>query len=355
MTHKRSMNDSIPVGLQVLGRVLGVHGEPLDGAKPLSDAPWAALDADFMAPQTAPAPSSLLETGIKVIDLFAPLPRNGTVTMLAEPGLGKLVVLSEIIHNVTTHQGGCAVLVALEEQTVGSHELVRDFREYGVLAQTAIVLGKRDASEADQARLALAGLTIAEAFAAEERQVVLAMEAEAVPAAARERLLVRRNGNSTGGITALLLSDPDETSQETMIQTFDGRLLFSRALAKGEQIYPAIDPLGSASRLLEEGYVSREHLQVACQSRQLLERAQRMAEGKEPADVQIQARARRIQLFQSQPFFVAEPYTARLAKYVPLAETVRSYQAILQGQYDALPEEAFRFMGAIDEAKDRAQ
>lgn len=353
MSNTSAPYGSFPVGPQVLGRVLGVHGEPLDGGEPLSGASWVALDAGVPAAETAPAPSILLETGIKVIDLFAPLPRNGAVTMIAEPGVGKLVVLSELIYNVTTHQGGCAVLVALEEQTVGSHELVRDFREYGVLAQTAIVLGKRAASEADQERLALAGLTIAEAFAAQGRQVVLAIEAEAVSAAARERMLVRHNGNSTGGITALLLCEPDETSQEIMEGAFDGRLSFNRALAK-EQIYPAIDPLASTSRLLAEGHVSQEHVQVASQARQLLERAEHMAAGKEPADAQIQARARRLQLFQSQPFFVAEPYTARPAVYVPLAETVRGYQAIVQGQYDALPEEAFRFIGTIDGAKDRA-
>ena len=353
MAKMSSLSGSIPVGPQVLGRVLGVNGGPLDGGKALADARWVALDAGFPAHETAPASSTLLETGVKVIDLFAPLPRNGTVAMVAEPGVGKLVVLSEIIHIVTALQGGCAVLVALEEQTVGSHELVRDFREYGVLAQTVILLGKRDASEADQARLALAGQTIAEAFCAEGRQVVLAIEADAVSTAARERLSGRHSAHSTGGITALLLCDPDEMSQQAIESAHDGRLVFSRALAK-QQIYPAIDLLASTSRLLEEGHVSQEHLQVARHARQLLERAARMAAGKEPADAQVQARARRIQLFQSQPFFVAEPYTARHAKYVPLAETIRSYQAILQGRYDALPEESFRFIGAIDEAKNQA-
>lgn len=353
MANMSSLSGSIPVGPQVLGRVFGVNGEPLDGGEPLSGASWVALGAGFPASKTAPGPSTLLETGVKIIDLFAPLPRNGTVAMVAEPGVGKLVVLSELIHIVTAHQSGCAVLVALEEQTVGSHELVRDFREYGVLAQTAILLGKRDASEADQARLALAGLTIAEAFRAEGRQVVLAIEADAVSAAARERLPGQHSAHSIGGITTLLLCDPDEMSQPAIENAHDGRLVFSRALAK-QQIYPAIDPLASTTRLLEAGHVSQEHLQVARQARQVLERAARMAAGEEPADAQLQGRARRIQLFQSQPFFVAEPYTARPAKYVPLAETVRSYQAILQGQYDALPEESFRFIGAINEAKDQA-
>jgi F-type H+/Na+-transporting ATPase subunit beta len=353
MANMSSLSGSIPVGPQVLGRVLGVNGEPLDGGQSLSGASWVALDAGVPATETAPAPSTLLKTGIKVIDLFAPLPRNGTVAMVAEPGVGMLVVLSELIHIVTTQQGGCAVLVALEEQTVGSHELVRDFREYGVLAQTAILLGKRDASEADQARLALAGLTIAEAFRAEGRQVILAIETDAAPASTIDRLLEQGSAHSSGGITTIILSNPPEISQETLTRTYDERLSFNRTLAK-EQIYPAIDPLASTSRLVEEGHVSQEHLQVAHQARQLLERAQRMAAGKEPADTQVLARARRIQVFQSQPFFVAEPYTARPAKYVPLAETVQSYQALLQGQYDALPEESFRFIGAIDEAKDQA-
>lgn len=183
--------------------------------------------------------------------------------------------------------------------------------------------------------------------------MVLAIEADAVSAASRERLPGQHSTHSTGGITALLLCDPDEMSQPAIENAHDGRLVFSRALAK-QQIYPAIDPLASTTRLLEAGHVSQEHLQVARQARQVLERAARMAAGKEPADAQIQGRARRIQLFQSQPFFVAEPYTARPAKYVPLAETVRSYQAILQGRYDALPEESFRFIGAINEAKDQA-
>jgi F-type H+-transporting ATPase subunit beta len=350
--------DMIPVGEKVLGRVINALGVPLDGRGALAGAPLLPIHA---APGAAlpTAPPQPLETGIKVIDLLAPLMRGGTLDLLGPAGVGKLVLMGELIHNLAGRRGGVAVCAGLEERTYQVTDFLSVLGEMGVDHQTAVVFWSRDDPPTQRPRVLLAALTIAAHFRDQGREVVFCLDKKLVPTDELAALSGGVRAPGPAGITTLLF-DPGADGPDAGIPSSafrpDTRLLFTRTLAQ-QGLYPAIDPLVSTSRLLDEAIVGAEHVAVAQGVRELLRRGEDLAQvgpkpgaAPSPEERRLASRARRIQLFLTQPMFVAAPYAGRPGEYVPLAETVRDFQALLQGEHDTLPEEAFRWQGTLAQA-----
>jgi F-type H+/Na+-transporting ATPase subunit beta len=349
-----------PVGDTLLGRVLDASGAPIDGKGPLGDLPRRAIDRPIGTDSAAAAPQAL-ETGIKVIDLYAPIARGGTITITAVPGVGMIVNSSEIIHNIATRRGGCAVMADLEDNVYSINELVADLRSGGVDGYTAIVAAQHDAPPEVKRQVAYRGLTIAEYFCDQGRETLLFMNEHLVSDDTIERLHARRRAGSQGALTLLVwqlhtpatLRSAPARSHPSLEP--DGRLVFSRELAL-QKIWPAIDPLASTSRLLDDQIVAPEHVRTTRAAQELLRRYGDLnGDGADvEGDQRLRDRARRVLLFQTQPFVVAEPFTAVPGEYVPLDATVRAFSELVAGQHDAVPVEAFRFIGAIDQALAKA-
>jgi F-type H+-transporting ATPase subunit beta len=292
-----------------------------------------------------------------VIDLYAPLVRGGIIPLVASAGVGKTVLMEELIQRIATHQGGCAVLASLDDDGFNKNDVIAELRSSGVERYVATVLGQRDEPAGTTERVGLMGLALAEDLCRNGREVLLFLDELTVTSGSVDRLLARQHG-ATAALTIFILQHktpadrPPAGALGALLRGGDGRIVFNRALGQ-QNVWPAIDPLRSSSRLLDERLVSAEHLRVAGEARQLLQRTGVVA-GAGAANDPLYERARRTLFFQAQPFVVAEPYTAVPGEYVPLPDTIRGFGELLAGKYDALPEDAVRFVGAIEQALAKA-
>lgn len=334
-------NERFPTGDGLLGRAIDSSGAPLDGGGPL-----AGVSPTALAPPAAPrSANTVWETGIKVIDFYAPIPRGGTVALLASPGVGLVVAVSELTQRLAARHGGCTVLTKLDGETYQLQELAGQLREGGVDRDTALLGGHTGDSPAERRRLVSAALAAAEEFRGRGRDVLLVLDDGLAIAETADLLAGRAGAGARGSLTLLLCfwrhtgAEPEVAPEvAALLRGADARLVFSRELGK-QGIWPAIDALASGSRLLAEGGVAAEHRGTAAAARALLEQGERA-----PDETQ-RARAQKLLLFQAQPFFVAEPFTARPGEHVPLGESVRAFGDILAGAYDRVPAESLRFIG----------
>ena len=383
---------TVPVGEATLGRVFNVLGEPIDGQ--------GEVKAEERHPIHRPAPSfeelsptdEILETGIKVIDLLAPYAKGGKIGLFGGAGVGKTVLIQELINNVAQEHGGISVFAGVGERTREGNDLYFEMKESGVISKTTMVFGQMNEPPGARLRVALTGLTMAEYFRDREGQDVLLFidnifrftqagsEVSALlgrmPSAVgyqptlatemgqlQERITSTKKGSITS-IQAIYVPADDYTdpAPATTFAHLDATTNLERKLAE-MGIYPAVDPLASTSRILTPSVVGEEHYQVARGVQQVLQRYNDLQDiiailGMDELsdeDKLIVARARKIQRFLSQPFHVAEQFTGMPGKFVPVKETVRGFKEILEGKHDDLPEEAFYMVGTIDEAVEKAK
>jgi F-type H+-transporting ATPase subunit beta len=357
MSTNVTITGTVPVGDALLGRVIDIAGAPLDGAGPIDAVNHLPIDQPVGA-DTASVPDQPLETGIKVIDLFAPIARGGTYTMTAVPGVGLIVVSMELIQRVATRRGGCAVIADLDDKVYSIKDQVAELRSSGIDGHTAVIAGNASDTADVKQQLGLKGLTLAEYFCDQGRETLLFLHEELITQGTLARLRARRRRGADGSLTLLVwqIRTPEtfDTSSQPLALDLDGRLVFSRALAK-QSIWPAGDSLASTSRLLDQRCVGAEHARVAHAAQDLLRRYGGTEIGGAAGDDPVLlARARRALLFQGQPFFVAETFTGLPGEHVPVAETVRGFGELVAGLHDGVPEEAFRFVGALDQALGKA-
>lgn len=389
-----STNEAIkvPVGREVLGRIFNVLGETVDGGEPVKAKKYLPIHRKAPSFEEQDINQQILETGIKVIDLLAPYPRGGKVGLFGGAGVGKTVLIMELIRNIATQHGGFSVFTGVGERTREGNELWLEMKESGVIDKTALVYGQMNEPPGARLRVALTGLTMAEYFRDYENQDVLLFidnifrfvqagsEVSALlgrmPSevgyqptlandigALQERITSNQNGSITS-IQAVYVPADDYTdpAPATTFTHLDATTNLERSIAE-LGIYPAVDPLASTSRMLSPSIVGEEHYQVARGVQETLQRYKELQDiiailGMDELgddDKVVVARARRLQRFLSQPFFVAENFTGMEGRFVPLAETIRSFKEILEGKYDKLPEEAFFMVGSIDEVVEKAK
>ncbi|KGD96738.1 ATP synthase F0F1 subunit beta [Achromobacter sp. RTa] len=382
---------SVPVGHGTLGRIMDVLGRPIDEAGPIN------ADEKRAIHQAAPkfdelSPSvELLETGIKVIDLVCPFAKGGKVGLFGGAGVGKTVNMMELINNIAKQHSGLSVFAGVGERTREGNDFYHEMEESNVLDKVAMVFGQMNEPPGNRLRVALTGLTMAEKFRDEGRDILFFVdniyrytlagtEVSALlgrmpsavgyqPTLAEEMgvLQERITSTKTGSITSIQAvyvpaDDLTDPSPATTFQHLDSTVVLSRDIA-ALGIYPAVDPLDSSSRQLDPQVVGEEHYAVARGVQQTLQRYKELRDiiailGMDelsPEDKQAVARARKIQRFLSQPFHVAEVFTGSPGKYVPLAETIRGFKMIVDGECDSLPEQAFYMVGTIDEAFEKAK
>lgn len=383
----------VPVGERTLGRMFNVLGQPIDGGAPLEEG------AERMSIYR-PAPSfdkqsaavEILETGIKAIDLLEPYSKGGKIGLFGGAGVGKTVLIQELIHNVATKHGGYSVFTGVGERSREGNELWTEMNESGVADKTALVFGQMNESPGVRMRVALAGLTMAEYFrderhkdvllfidnifrfvqAGSEVSTLLGRMPSAVgyqPTLAQEmgELQERITSTKEGSVTSVQAvyvpaDDLTDPAPATTFTHLDATTVLSRKIAE-QGIYPAIDPLGSSSRILTEEIVGAEHYRVARAVQEVLQKYKEIQDiiailGMEELsdeDKLTVARARKIQRFLSQPFFVAEKFSGNAGKYVSLQDTVRGFAAIVDGEMDEYPESAFYNVGMVDEAVEKAK
>jgi F-type H+-transporting ATPase subunit beta len=323
---------------RLLGRVIDAEGAPLDGGSPLA----------HQLPSAPPAQGGGLapwETGVKVIDFYAPIARGATVALVASPGVGLVVATAELTQRLAARHGGCMVLTKLDGEAFKLQELAGQLRESGVERETVLIGAHRDDPPARVRRLAEAAVGVAEELRAAGRDVLLVLDDGLALPETADLLRGRAGAGERGSLTLLLCfwrhtgPAPELAPEvEGLLTEADTRLVFSRELGR-QGIWPAIDALGSRSRLLTEGAASAEHLRAAEEARALLR------EGEGAPDQVVRERARKLLLFQAQPFFVAEPFTARPGEHMPLEESVRAFAGIVAGAYDQTPAEELRFIG----------
>lgn len=383
---------SVPVGEQVLGRLFNVLGEPIDGKGPVPspEVRWPIHRAAPTLEVQVPV-ASVLETGIKVVDLLAPYAKGGKVGLFGGAGVGKTVIIMELIHSIATEHGGYSVFAGVGERTREGNELYAEMSESGVLDKAALVFGQMNEPPGSRLRIALSGLTMAEYFRDEKRQDVLLFidnvfrfvqagsEVSALlgrmpsavgyqPTLATEMGMLQERIASTtrGSITSVQAiyvpaDDLTDPAPATTFSHLDATTVLSRQIAE-LGIYPAVDPLDSTSRLLTPDVVGEEHYQIAMAVQRMLQRYKElqdiiailgMDELSEEDKLTVQ-RARKIQRFLSQPFFVAEVFTGAPGRYVKLADTIKGFKMILDGKLDSLPEQAFYMVGTIHEAQEKA-
>ncbi len=375
-----------PVGTATLGRILNVLGEPVDEKGPIeAEERWPIhRPAPLFVKQTAT--TEILETGIKVIDLLCTFAKGGKIGLFGGAGVGKTVTMMELIRNIAIEHAGYSVFAGVGERTREGNDLYLEMQESGVLDKVALVYGQMNEPPGNRLRVGLTGLTIAEKFRDEGRDVLLfidnifrytlaGVEVSALlgrmpsavgyqPTLAEEMGMLQERITSTksGSITSVqaIYVPADDLTDPAPATTFahlDATVVLSRQVAE-LGIYPAVDPLDSTSRLLDPNLVGEEHYLVAQQVRKVLQRYKELRDiiailGMDELseeDKLIVARARKIQRFLSQPFFVAEAFTGTPGKYVPLKETIRGFREIIEGEHDDLPEQAFYMVGTIDEA-----
>ena len=382
---------TVPVGEKTLGRIMDVLGNPIDKAGPIGEEERLPIHRDPPTFEEQSPTTELLETGVKVIDLIMPIAKGGKIGLFGGAGVGKTVTLMELINNIAKEHGGYSVFAGVGERTREGNDFYYEMKESEVLDKVSLVYGQMNEPPGNRLRVALTGLTIAENFRDEGRDVLMFIdniyrytlagtEVSALlgrmpsavgyqPTLAHEMgvLQERITSTSTGSITSFQAvyvpaDDLTDPSPATTFAHLDATLVLSRQIAE-LGIYPAVDPLDSTSRLLDPNIIGEEHYQTARSVQAVLQRYKElqdiiailgMDELSEDDKLTVQ-RARKIQRFLSQPFTVAETFTGTPGKYVPLKDTVSSFKAIVAGDYDHLPEQAFYMIGTIDEAEERAK
>jgi F-type H+-transporting ATPase subunit beta len=384
---------TVPVGAPALGRILNVLGEPVDNgpAIPANTPRWPIHRArpDFvdLEPKT-----EVFETGIKVIDLIAPFVRGGKIGLFGGAGVGKTVVIQELINNVAKGHGGRSVFCGVGERTREGNDLYLEFKEANILDSVALIYGQMNEPPGARLRVGLTGLTVAEYFRDVEKADVLVFidnifrftqagsEVSALlgrmPSAVgyqptlatemgelQERITSTRNGSITS-VQAIYVPADDITdpAPATAFAHLDATVVLSRAITE-LGIYPAVDPLASSSRILDAQYIGARHYEVATNVQRILQRYKELQDiiailGMDELseeDKKIVSRARRVQRFMSQPFAVAEQFTGITGKYVKLEETVSSFERLVAGEFDELPEQAFFMAGGIDDVVANAE
>ena len=348
----------IPDVGHLLGRIINSQGEPIDERGPIPSAARLPL-YDFVASETKAqgSPVSMIEMGIKVIDLLAPIPRGGSFAMHSMPGLGKLVVQQEMIHNLTIHYDSYVVGIGMDESSYDASELVAPLEDFPDKNRMVLVFEQMSDSQEVLQRLIRVGLTVAIGLRRQGQEVMFIIDKNIAAKVSSSTLSTLKCVIQEQGLITLLLT-PEEDGvpgdEENDVQkVLDARIFFSRELAK-QNIWPAIDHIASRSRLLESDAVSEEHVQIAQQVRALLQRYASSPDASVEGQ-QMVKRARRVQLFLTQPFFVAEAFTDIPGEFVPLAETLKGCKELLEGRYDDLPEQAFYFVGTIEQALAKAK
>ena len=383
---------SVPVGDATLGRIFNVLGEPVDEAPAPKNAPELPIHRQAPAYNEIGGTAEILETGIKVVDLLAPYLKGGKIGLFGGAGVGKTVLIQELINNIAKQHGGISVFAGVGERTREGNDLYHEMKESGVLNKTALVFGQMNEPPGARMRVALSGLTMAEYFRDEQNQDVLLFvdnifrftqagsEVSALlgrmpsavgyqPTLATEmgNLQERITSTKRGSITSVQAvyvpaDDLTDPAPATTFTHLDAKTVLSRQIAS-LGIFPAVDPLESTSRVLDPKIVGDEHYEVARGVQSILQRYKELQDiiailGMDELsdeDKIIVARARKIQRFLSQPFTVAEQFTGFQGKYVPVKETIRGFKEILEGKHDDLPESAFLFVGSIDEAVAKAK
>ncbi len=384
---------SVPVGRAVLGRMFNVLGETIDGLGPVGDdvlrSPIHRLAPTFKQQQTT---AEILETGIKVIDLLCPYAKGGKIGLFGGAGVGKTVVMQELIHNIAKQHGGLSVVAGVGERTREGNDLYHEMKDSNVLDKTVLVYGQMNESPGARMRVALSGLTMAEHYrdvdgqdvllfidnifrftqAGSEVSALLGRMPSAVgyqPTLATEmgQLQERITSTKEGSITSVQAiyvpaDDLTDPAPATAFTHLDAKTVLDRSIA-ALGIYPAVDPLDSSSRMLDPLVIGEEHYQVARGVQSLLQRYKELQDiiailGMDELsdeDKQIVNRARRVRNFLSQPFHVAEQFNGIKGLFVPIKDTVASFKEILEGKADDLPEFAFMFVGTIEEARAKAK
>ncbi|GIV21512.1 MAG: ATP synthase subunit beta [Armatimonadota bacterium] len=383
---------TVPVGPETLGRVFNLLGEPIDERGP--------VNAQKRMPIHRPAPSfeeqstttEILETGLKVIDLLTPFNKGGKIGLFGGAGLGKTVLIQELIRNIATEHGGVSVFAGVGERTREGNDLWLEMNHSGVINKTCMVFGQMNEPPGARLRVGLTALTMAEYFRDEQGQDVLVFidnifrfvqagsEVSAllgrIPSAVgyqptlgtemgalQERITSTKRGSITS-VQAIYVpaDDPTDPAPATTFSHLDAYVYLERRIAE-KGIYPAVDPLASMSRNLDPNIVGQEHYEVARAVQAILQRYKELQDiiailgidELSDEDKLLVARARKIERFLSQPFFVAEQFTGNPGKYVSIADTVRSFKEIVEGKHDDLPEQAFYMVGTIEDAVEKAQ
>ena len=383
---------SVPVGQGTLGRLFNVLGDVIDGKdeEVQVDERWP-IHRDPPSFEELKPTLEIFETGIKVIDLLAPYVKGGKVGLFGGAGVGKTVLIQELIHNIAREHGGLSVFTGVGERTREGNDLYLEMTESGVIEKTALVFGQMNEPPGARLRVGLAGLTMAEYFREQGQDVLLFIdnifrfvqagsEVSALlgrmpsavgyqPTLATEmgQLQERITSTQRGSVTSVqaIYVPADDLTDPAPANTFahlDATTVLSRAIAE-QGIYPAVDPLDSVSRLLQPGVVSDEHYQTAVRVQEILQRYKDLQDiiailgidELSDEDKVVVSRARKIQRFLSQPFFVAEAFTGAPGKYVRLEDTIAGFQEIIEGKHDELPEGAFFLVGTIDEAVARGR
>ena len=382
---------SVPVGKATLGRIMDVLGNPIDEAGPIGEEARSAIHRKAPAYEELSASTELLETGIKVIDLVCPFAKGGKVGLFGGAGVGKTVNMMELIRNIAIEHSGYSVFAGVGERTREGNDFYHEMKESSVLDKVSLVYGQMNEPPGNRLRVALTGLTMAEYFRDEGRDVLLFVdniyrytlagtEVSALlgrmpsavgyqPTLAEEMgaLQERITSTKTGSITSIQAvyvpaDDLTDPSPATTFAHLDATVVLSRQIAE-LGIYPAVDPLDSTSRQLDPLVVGAEHYNTARAVQGTLQRYKELRDiiailGMDELseeDKQTVSRARKIQRFLSQPFFVAEVFTGAPGKYVSLKDTIAGFKGIVNGEYDHLPEQAFYMVGTIDEAVERAK
>ncbi len=383
---------SVPVGPETLGRLINVIGQTIDGGEQITSGKRSPIHHHAPKFENLSTSQEMFETGIKVIDLLEPYSKGGKTGLFGGAGVGKTVIIQELIHNIAMQHGGYSVFTGVGERTREGNDLWLEMKESGVLDKTALVFGQMNEPPGARLRVGLTGLTIAEYFRDEEGRDVLLFidnifrftqagsEVSALlgrmPSAVgyqpnlasemgelQERITSTEKGSITS-VQAIYVPADDLTdpAPATAFSHLDATTVLSRQISE-LGIYPAVDPLDSTSRILEPGILGEEHYNVATQVKEILQQYKDLQDiinilGMDELseeDKIIVRRARRIQRFLSQPFHVAEQFTGLPGKYVKLEDTIRSFKEIIEGKHDDLPEMAFMYVGSIEEAVEKAQ
>jgi F-type H+-transporting ATPase subunit beta len=383
---------TVPVGREVLGRILNVTGDPVDEAGPVKSKKRYPIHRSAPIFENLKTEPEILETGIKVIDLMAPYLKGGKIGLFGGAGVGKTVCIMELINNIATQHGGFSVFGGVGERTREGNDLYHEMKESGVINKTALVYGQMNEPPGARARVALSALSVAEYFRDEENQDVLLFidnifrftqagsEVSAllgrIPSAVgyqptlasemgelQERITTTKNGSITS-VQAIYVPADDYTdpAPATTFAHLDASTVLERKISE-LGIYPAVDPLASSSRALDPQVVGAEHYKVARDVQKVLQRYKDLQDiiailGMDELsdeDKLIVSRARKLERFFSQPFFVAEQFTGMKGKYVKREDTVRSFKEIVEGKYDHLPEQAFLYVGTIEEAVEKSK
>jgi len=382
---------SVPVGEKTLGRIMDVLGRPIDNAGPIGAEISMPIHRAPPTYEEQAATTEVLETGIKVVDLIMPISKGGKVGLFGGAGVGKTVALMELIRNIAHEHSGYSVFAGVGERTREGNDFYHEMTESGVIDKVSLVYGQMNEPPGNRLRVALTGLTMAEAFRDEGRDVLMFIdniyrytlagtEVSALlgrmpsavgyqPTLAEEMGILQERiaSTKTGSITSFQAvyvpaDDLTDPSPATTFAHLDATLVLSRQIAE-LGIYPAVDPLDSTSRILDPNIIGQEHYDCARGVQAVLQRYKELQDiiailGMDELsedDKQTVTRARKVQRFLSQPFFVAEVFTNSPGKYVSLAETIRGFNGIVNGDYDHLPEQAFYMVGTIDEAVENAK